>query len=63
MRKIHTIKSTLIDMTIMTILFVIIALVMIPFNEITFRHFSGLIGVFGYLVVRLMIDLFYKKKR
>ncbi len=50
-------------MTIMTILFAIIVLVMTPFNEITLRNFIGLIGVFGYLVVRLIIDTFYKKKR
>jgi len=63
MRKIYTVKRTLIDITIMTIIFVVIALVMIPFNELKFRHFSGLIGVIGYLVVRLIIDTYYTKKR
>jgi len=56
-------KRALIDMSIMTTIFVIVALVMIPFNEITFRHFIGLIGLIGYLVVRLIIDTYYAKRR
>ena len=62
MRKKYTIKRILIDMTSMTIIAVIIVLVMFPFNEITFKHFFGLLGVFGYLIIRLIIDRFFAKK-
>lgn len=61
MRKKYTTKRILIDMTSMTIIVVIIVLVTFPFNEISFKHFFGLLGIFGYLIVRLIIDRYFAK--
>ena len=61
MRKKYTIKRILIDMTSMTIIVVIIVLLRFPFNEISFKHFFGLLGIFGYLIVRLIIDKYFAK--
>ena len=55
-------RRNLIDMTIISVLYLIIALIATPIEELSFRHFVGLTGVVGYYIVKMVVTK-YKNKR
>lgn len=56
-------RRNLIDMTIISVLYLIIALIATPFDELNYRHFVGLLGVVGYYIVKMVVTKYKNRKR
>jgi uncharacterized RDD family membrane protein YckC len=56
-------RRNLIDMTIISVLYLIIALIATPFDELSYRHFVGLLGVVGYYIVKMVVTKYKNRKR
>lgn len=49
-------------MAIISVLYLIIALLAPPFDELGYRYFVGLIGVVGYYMVKMVVTKYKNRK-
>lgn len=55
-------KRILIDIVIISVLYLVIAFIVVPRNELKFNHFAGLVGVLIYNIGKVIVVKIREKK-